>query len=500
MTQTLPPTREAGEPAAEPARLVTSPKRILLVSILVSVVPAVIVGLLVWRGGISDTAGGRAPAAATHAAIPIYLRLFLAVLLIGGLAHAGGWLAARLRQPRVVGEIVAGLLLGPSVLGRFLPEVSTALFPADIRADLNVLAQIALILFMFSVGAEMDLRMMRRQGAAIGMISQATMIAPFLLGLLLVPTLYPDFAGEGVGMVPFAIFMGTAISITAFPVLARIVQDSGLSGTRLGNLAMICAGINDVMAWCALAVVIAVIQAGSALGALVALPLAIAVSAFALLVLKPLLQRAADRLDAVQASLAVRIVAVLCLVFALAGLTDQIGVHAIFGAFLAGLILPRKSRFLAAVPERLSTLNRALLLPVFFASIGLQVDVVSAIGHTSVLLAGLLILVVAVGGKLLSAAFCARAGGMPWRESLGLGVLLNARGITEIVVLRTGMDIGVINTKAFTVMVVMALTTTIMAAPLLRLLRVSRPAGPSEAIEPDGGDDSPATIKEKVSL
>jgi Kef-type K+ transport system membrane component KefB len=511
-------SRIVPEPPAvlpQPPRLVQHPRRILLVSLVVCLVPAVALAVVLCRGGGfgDDPVAGPGRAGGGSAALPVYLRLFFAVLLIGGLAHAGGWVARRVGQPGVVGEIVAGLLLGPSVLGRWLPEVAAAVFPTDVRGHLGVLAQVGLILFMFTVGAEFDTAIMRRQGAAIGLLSQATMVLPFVLGLLLVPVVYPHFAGEGVGHTPFAIFLGTAISITAFPVLARIVEEARLAGTPLGSLAMVCAGINDVLAWSALAAVLAVVQAGSAIGALVALPLAAGVAAAVLLVLRPLLRRAADRLETVRVSVATRLVVVLCLVFVLAGLTDRIGVHAIFGAFLAGIVLPRRSRFLDGVPERLGSLNRTLLLPVFFASIGLQVDVVSAIGDPAILLAGALTLLVAVGGKLAGAALCARAGGLAWRASLGLGVLLNARGITEIVVLRTGLDMGVINTQAFTAMVFMALVTTVMTVPLLRLLGLvdpravaggpPAPAGgdpPGEPTDDAASPGAPGSVQERMLL
>ncbi|GAA0706781.1 cation:proton antiporter [Dactylosporangium roseum] len=449
--------------------LMRRPGRVVAAAAVLSVAAvAAIVLILRQVGGPSQAGGG------PHPGTPLYLRVFAAVLVIGAVAAAGGLLARKCRQPAVVGEIAAGLLLGPSVLGRLLPGVSAALLPKDVRGVLDLIAQASLILFMFAVGAAFDAGALRRQGAAVGMLSQATMLVPFALGLLIVPLLYPSLAGEGVGTVAFAIFIGTAISITAFPVLARIVEDTGLARTPLGNLAMVCAGINDVLAWCALAAVMAVISAGSPLGVLVTVPLVAAVTAVLLLVVRPLLQRAANRLEGVEASAALRVTVVLCLVFALAGLTDRLGVHPILGAFLAGVILPRDARFLAGVPDRLGTLNRALLLPIFFASVGLSVNIGGIAGEPSLLLLGALILLVAVGGKLVTAAACARAGGLPWRASVGLGVLLNARGITEIVVLRTGLDIGVINTTAFTLLVVMALVTTAMAAPLLRRLGVSQ--------------------------
>jgi Kef-type K+ transport system membrane component KefB len=464
---------DVAAPAAAAPPLLGRPGRVVLTSVLLSVAAAATIGLTLRHTGGPEHIG-----VAPHPGIPLYLRVFAAVLVIGGVAGAGGWLARKWRQPAVIGEIVAGLLLGPSVFGRFLPGVSAALLPKDVRGALDLIAQAALILFMFSVGAAFDARGLRRQGAAVGMLSQATMLVPFFLGILIAPVLYSRLAGDGVGFVPFTIFIGTAISITAFPVLARIVEDTGLARTPLGNLAMVCAGITDVLAWCALAAVMAVVSAGSPMRVLVTVPLVAAVTAILLLVVKPLLQRVAARLERTEASAATKLAVVVCFAFAVAGLTDRLGVHPVLGAFLAGTMLPAS---LMEVQQRAGAINRALLLPIFFASAGLSADVAGAVGEPSLLLIGGLILLVAVGGKLLTAALCARAGGLAWRASIGLGVLLNARGITEIVVLRTGLDIGVINTTAFTLMVVMAVVTSAMAAPLLRRLGV---AGSPETVVP----------------
>ncbi|MEZ0089539.1 cation:proton antiporter [Streptacidiphilus sp. EB129] len=454
-----------------PRLLIRYPVRIMVVSAGFTALAAAALAasvLFFGHGGPPGAAAGSHPVAAP--ALPAVFRLLTAVAVIGGLAHLGGRLARRVGQPSVVGEITAGILLGPSLLGHFLPSVSRALFPLGIRADLSSLAQVGVMLFMFAVGVEFDPGILRRQRGAISMLSQATMVVPFAVAVMVVPMLYTQLAGAGASRSTFVIFMGTAISITAFPVLARIVQDLRLTGTRLGNLAMICACVNDVMAWCALAAVMSVITAGSAVGALWRLPAVAVIATLLLLVVKPLLQRASDRLAGRKASTAARLVPVLLLVFSLAALTDRIGVNTIFGAFVAGLILPRGSAFLGDVPERLGQLNRALLLPVFFASTGLALDLTGVFTRTSYLLTAALILLLAVGTKLGSATLCARAGGMSWRDSLGLGMLLNARGVTEIVVLTTGLQIGVINRTAFTIMVLMALVTTGMTAPLLRRL------------------------------
>jgi Kef-type K+ transport system membrane component KefB len=463
-------------PAPEPS--IRHPSRVMVTAVSISVGALLVLGATallsghLGRGGASQEQG----AEAAHPALPAYLRLFVAVVVIAGLAHCGGWLVRRIGQPAVVGEIAVGILLGPSILGRLAPGVSHALFPDDIRVNLNLLAQVGVVLFMFAVGMEFDVDLLRRQRAAITTLGQATMVVPLVGGILVTPLLYPKLHGTSGGFTGFAVFMGVAISITAFPVLARIVQDTGLAETRLGRLAMTCACIDDVLAWCAFSVIIARMQLGGSPGALLRLPLIALVAWVLLAVVKPRFQALSLRSADWKVNTAVRLVAILTLVFALAALTDQLGVHAVFGAFLAGLILPRDSRFLGELPERLGAINRALLLPVFFASTGLALNITGVLAQGSLLWTGLLIAVVAVGAKVGSAAVCAAAGGMPWRESLGLGVLLSTRGVTEIVFLGIGLQIGVINVSAFTIMVLMALVTTVITTPVLHVLGLVRNA------------------------
>ncbi|WP_329086105.1 cation:proton antiporter [Streptosporangium sp. NBC_01469] len=457
-------------------RLMPAPAR--GVAVAVGLTAAAVLLLVVVGLSVSPSAAHQATAGAAHASSPIQLaaRLFLAIAVIGGLASLGGMLARRVGQPPVIGEIMAGLVLGPSVLGSLAPGVVSAVLPATILPHLNLIAQASLALFMFTVGAEFDHGVLGRQRGVIGAASQAMMVVPFALGVVAALPLFDMFAGDSVGLVPFAIFVGTALSVTAFPVLARIVQETGLGGTRLGSLAMICAAVADVLAWCALAVVLAILRAEGASGVVVALSLTAALCAVLLLVVRPALRTLALRYAHVRLPAPVCLGLVLGLVFALASITDLIGVHAIFGGFLAGIVLPREARALGTMPARLGTFNQVLLLPVFFASIGLQVDVRFAVTHPGVLLGGALLLVVAILGKLGSAWLVTLAGGMPPRLALGLGVLMNARGITEIVVLSSGLSIGVINGNAFTVLVIMALVTTVMTVPSLRLLGLTRPA------------------------
>jgi Kef-type K+ transport system membrane component KefB len=310
--------------------------------------------------------------------------------------------------------------------------------------------------------------------------------------------LYSTFAGHSARLVPYAIFVGTALSVTAFPVLARIVQESGLRETRLGSLAMLCAAVCDVLAWCALAVVIAMTRAQSPVAVLRTLAITAALSAVLLLVVRPALEALTRRYADAPLPGSVRLVLIAGLIFGLAATTDKIGIHPIFGGFLAGLVLPRDTPLLRPVVDQLGGLNRALLLPVFFVSIGLQVNVWQAVVRPAVVGGGALLLLIAILGKLGGTALVASAGGMPRKSAFGLAALMNARGVTDIVVIGAGLGIGVINGNAFTVLVMMALITTLMAGPALRLLGLWQPGdkpaqAPPELAAERIADINPAT-------
>ena len=454
----------------ESSLLPTSRRGVIVAGVLTACA-AGLVALVIATGWLDTGPDAAAPAAAHAALSPAQLmwRLLVAIVVVCALATAFGRLARMIGQPPVVGEIVAGLVLGPSVIGSLAPGLFHALLPAAILPNFNLIAQAALAVFMFTVGAGFDHERLGRDRAGIAATSLAVMAVPFALGVLAAVPLYPELAGEAIHKLPFAIFIGTALSITAFPVLARIVQDTGLQGTRLGTLAMLCAAVADVLAWCILAVVLAMIRSEGPGSAVVALTLTVLLGAGALLVLKPVLRWLADRWAAsVPTPLLVLLVGVLIL--GMAAATDRIGVHAIFGGFLAGLVLPKDRLAVRAVAEQIGGLNRVLLVPVFFASIGLLTDVSASVSQPGILAGGALLLVAAVVGKFLGATPVARAGGLPIRSAIGLGALMNARGITEIVVLSAGLTAGIINQSSFTVMVLMALITTMMAAPLLRVL------------------------------
>lgn len=477
-------------------RLMPAPTRGVIVAVLLSAgaVAAIGVAYATGRLGATHTATHHAAAAAgSQSPVQLLWRLLLAVAVVGVVATVCGALARRVGQPPVVGEIVAGLVLGPSVIGSLTPGLFHAILPPQVLPDFTLLAQVGLAIFMFTVGAEVDSGILHRQRNVIATASVSIMVVPFALGLLVAIPLYGSFAGPSATLVPFVVFVGTALSVTAFPVLARIVQDSGLRGSRLGSLAMVFAAVTDVLAWCALAVVLAMIRAQRPAGVLVALALTVALCAVCLLVLRPLFRALATRYADATVPDATKVVVVLVVILGLAAAADRIGVHAILGGFLAGLVLPADAPLLRRVTSKIGTLNRAILVPVFFASIGLQTNVRLVVTQPAVLAGGAVLLVAAIVGKFCSAAPVALAGGLPARQALGLGVLMNARGITEIVVLSAGLSAGVINRGAFTVLVVMALVTTIMATPALRLIGLTR-RGPAGEARPGAASRPPVPV------
>jgi Kef-type K+ transport system membrane component KefB len=412
------------------------------------------------------TAATAASPASTGAAPDLLLLLAQIVVVLGTAAVAGRIMRAA-RQPRVVGEMVAGLVLGPSVLGALLPGVSAILFPPASLGFFGALSQIGLLLFMFLVGLELDLRVLRERGHLAVLTSHASITAPFLLGTALALLLYPRLSHAAVSFTGFALFLGAAMSVTAFPVLARILAERGLVRTRLGAVALACAAVDDVTAWCILAVVVVIVRAASP-----TVPLwltvggTVAYGAFMITVGRRALLALTRRATLADASGQGLGAAVVLLVLGSAWITERLGVHALFGAFLAGAVMPRDPRLVRDVRDRFGDLVVVLFLPLFFAFTGLRTRI-DLIRGAELWGWCALIVVVAIAGKVGGSAVAARAGGMSWREATALGLLLNTRGLMELVILNVGLDIGVISPELFAMLVVMALATTLMTTPLL---------------------------------
>lgn len=411
---------------------------------------------------------GIAPADAAAAGGDILLHVLAALAAV----IATGWvlsrLLARLGQPPVIGEVLAGIALGPSLLG---PRLSGLILPPDAAPYLGLVAQLGVLLYIFIIGLDLHADLVRGRATATIATSHASIVAPFVLGALTALWIYPRFASRDVPFTSFALFMGVAMSITAFPVLARILADTGLIRTELGVIALSCAAIDDVTAWCLLAFATGVAQARVGAGLVVAAA-TLAYIVVMLALVRPLLGRIVTRWNTeVLPRAAVAFVFVALLLSALA--TEAIGIHAIFGAFLLGAVIPSDSAVARSFARQLEPVVTVLLLPAFFAFTGMRTRIDLVTGPHQWLVCGLLIAVATVG-KFGGTYAAARLTGLATADAAALGVLMNTRGLMELIVLNVGLDLGVISPTLFSMLVLMALVTTIATAPLLRALR---PAG-----------------------
>ena len=398
--------------------------------------------------------------------------LLLQIFVIIVIARLFGALFRRIRQPPVMGEMVAGITLGPSVLQLLSPEAFAYLFPVSSMVTLGVLSQLGVVLFMFVVGMELDVQHLREKAATAIMVSHVSIVVPFLLGAGLAYTLYPSLGTANNSFTPFALFMGIAMSITAFPVLARILKDRDLAQTPLGTMALACASIDDVTAWCLLAVVVAVVKAAGLVSAVWTIALTLLFIVLMLIVVRPRLWKILTRVSLTKHS-QITIAAILAFVLACAWLTETIGIHALFGGFLAGVVMPATPGVQEFLKERIEGFSSAALLPLFFVFTGLRTQVTLLNDWTSWLVC-LLIVGVAVLGKLGGSMMMARWTRMSWRDSFAIGSLMNTRGLVELVVLNIGYDLGILSARIFVMMVIMALATTFMTAPLLSLVKMGK--------------------------
>ncbi|WP_312207975.1 cation:proton antiporter [Empedobacter sp.] len=384
-------------------------------------------------------------------------------------ARVFGWIFNKIGQPTVIGEIIAGIFLGPSFIGMHFPEFFGGLFPKESLGNLEFISQIGLILFMYVIGMELDLKVLKKNAQDAIVISHASIIIPFTLGLALAGLIYMEFAPEGINFLSFALFIGISMSITAFPVLARIVQERGISKTRLGSIVITCAAADDITAWCLLAAVIAIVKAGSFVSSLYVILLAIVYVIAMVRFVRPFLKRIAD-VHSSKTTLTKPIIGIFFLVLIISSyLSEIIGIHALFGAFLAGTIMPENVKFRNLFIEKIEDVSLVLLLPLFFVFTGLRTQIGLLDSPHLWQTAGLIILV-AVTGKFVGSAVAAKFVGQNWKDSLTIGALMNTRGLMELVVLNIGYDLGVLTPEVFAMMVIMALVTTFMTGPALDLI------------------------------
>ena len=411
------------------------------------------------------------------------MRLLLQLLVIIAVARLVGKLFARVGQPSVVGEMAAGILLGPSLFGWLMPGAFAAVFPESSLGSLRLLSQIGVCLFMFTVGMELDVGQLRSRAHTALMVSHVSIVFPYLLGVVLAWFLFSDLAAVGARFTPFALFMGISMSITAFPVLARILRERRMTRTSLGSTALTCAAVGDVTAWCILAFVVAIARAASLQAAGLNLLLTAAFIAVMLWGARKALRAwLGEARLASEAPSESTLAAVVCLVIAAALAAELVGLHALFGSFLAGVIVPDRHGFRHKLDVRVENFSSVFLLPLFFAFTGLRTQV-GLLHDASGWLVCLLIVAVATLGKLGGSALAARFTGMSWSESLQLGALMNTRGLMELIALNIGYDLGILSPRIFTMLVIMALVTTVLTGPLLTLF-AARKAATAELPEP----------------
>ncbi len=404
--------------------------------------------------------------------------VLIQLIVILAVAKVVGWLFTKIRQQSVMGEIVAGIMLGPSLLGWLAPDLSASLFPKESLIYLNILSQLGLLIFMFCIGMELDIDSIRKKFGESMVISHSSIAVPFFLGTGFAWFTYEQFGVAKSGFVAYSLFMGIAMSITAFPVLARILKERGMTTGYLGSMALMCAAIDDVTAWCILPVVVAITKAESMQGVIVTVVLTIIFVSLMVLAVKPALENHYSKQQQKKKKGIEFIAISIFVLLASALISEIIGIHALFGAFIAGAVLPGSKELRHNMTERLEGVSVSLLLPIFFVLTGLRTKI-NVLSDPALLPVFFIILALAISGKLIGSAAAAKLSGFNWRDSIGIGALMNTRGLMELIVLNIGYDLGVLKPEVFSMMVFMALITTFMTAPILDYLeRPSAAAAP----------------------
>jgi Kef-type K+ transport system membrane component KefB len=459
---------------------------------------ALMIGALVllylWIRDYGETLAAPAPvgsnifgSAASRANEGDLLHVLLALVVVIATARTMGWVFRSAKQPPVVGEILAGIVLGPSLLGRLAPGAEGYLFPSTVGPFLNIIAHVGVILYMFLVGLELDPSLLRKRGHTTVAISHASIIAPFLLGATIALYLYPKLSTHDVPFTCFSLFLGVSMSVTAFPVLARILTDRGIHKTRMGAIALTCAAVDDVTAWCMLAFVVSVARA-EASGALVTIAMALGFIVLMIAVVRPTMVRLSllygNRGRLTQGVMAAIFIALLIS----ASATELIGIHAVFGAFALGAVIPHDTGMARELTDRLEDIVVVLLLPAFFAYTGLRTQIGLVNGPEQWMMCAMIVAVASIG-KFGGTVVAARITGLDWRDSSALGVLMNTRGLMELIVLNIGLEMNVISPTLFAMLVIMALVTTFATTPILHL--ITRNQVPEIEPLPDLGTFSP---------
>jgi Kef-type K+ transport system membrane component KefB len=402
-------------------------------------------------------------------------RLLIQLMIVLVACNLLGKVLARSGIPAVVGQVLAGILLGPSLFGLLAPDWFGFVFQTQSLGTLQVLGQLGICFFMFTVGMELNIGYVRAKAATALAVSCTSIVLPFMLGVLLAFFLFSGMAGPRASLLGFALFMGISMSITALPVLARILQERHLARTALGATALTCAAVGDVTAWIIMSFVVAIVNATSLAASGFTLLLALAFSAFMLFVVRPALPNwmGRERLQRAEPSSAT-LTGVVCGVLGACVFTDMIGIHALFGAFIAGVVMPDSSEFRLRITHLVEKFSSVVFLPLFFAFTGLRTEIGLLDGAEDWLIC-LGIIALATVGKLGGSAISAHLTGMSWRESLQLGALMNSRGLMELIALSIGYELGILSPRIFTMLVIMAVVTTMMTGPLLTLFGVPRP-------------------------
>lgn len=431
-----------------------------------------------------------------HHPLALLLAQIVTIIMV---AKLFGWICIKLKQPSVIGEMIAGIVLGPSLFGMYFPELSVMIFPKESLPNLQFLSQIGLILFMYIVGMELDLSVLRKKAHDAVVISHASIIIPFALGVGLSYFIYKEFAPEGIQFSSFALFIAIAMSITAFPVLARIVQERNLHKTKIGTVVITCAAADDITAWCILAAVIAIVKAGSFSGSVFVILMAVLYVFIMIKAVRPFLLRIAEAQKG-KGFISKGLVAVFFLILIISSYaTEVIGIHALFGAFMAGAIMPENVKFRSLFVEKVEDVALVLLLPLFFVFTGLRTQI-GLLNDPHLWKIGGFIILTAVVGKFVGSALTAKFLSLSWKDSLTIGALMNTRGLTELIVLNIGYDLGVLGPELFAMLVIMALFTTFMTGPSLDLINYLFRGKKSSLEDEDENKDDDAKYRVLLSF